>query len=37
MGRPSRIGLAFRVENGELVAATIGGSAVMVAEGVLDL
>ena len=37
MGRPSRIGLAFRVERGHLAATTIGGSAVMVAEGVLDL
>ena len=37
MGRPSRIGLAFRVEHGRLAATTVGGSAVMVAEGVLDL
>ncbi len=37
MGRPSRIGLAFRVEDGRLTSATVGGSAVMVAEGVLDL
>ncbi len=37
MGRPSKIGLAFQVEHGRLTATTIGGSAVMVAEGVFDL
>ena len=37
MGRPSRIGLAFSVEDGRLASAAIGGSAVMLAEGTIDL
>lgn len=37
MGRPSRIGIAWRIEQGRLAATTIGGSAVMVAEGTLAL
>ena len=37
MGRPSRIGLAFAVEQGRVATAAIGGSAVMVAGGTLDL
>ena len=37
MGRPSRIGLAFTVENGRLASTTIGGEAVIVAEGSLHL
>ena len=37
MGRPSRIALSLDVENGALSAATIGGSAVLVAEGTIDL
>lgn len=37
MGRPSRIGVAFSVANGRLESTTIGGSAVLVAQGVLDL
>ena len=37
MGRPSRIGLAFTVEGGCLASAAIGGSAVMLAEGTIDL
>ncbi len=37
MGRPSRIGLAFGVSNGELTSTTIGGEAVIVAEGTLRL
>ncbi len=37
MGRPSLIGLAFSVENGRLNRIAVGGSAVMIAEGVLDL
>jgi trans-2,3-dihydro-3-hydroxyanthranilate isomerase len=37
MGRPSRIGLAFSVENGTLRSAVIGGHAVMLAEGTFDL
>ena len=36
MGRPSRIGVAFAVEGGRLTSTVIGGSAVMVAEGILD-
>ena len=37
MGRPSRIGLAFTVGDGRLASAAIGGSAVMLAEGTIDL
>ena len=37
MGRPSRIALSLAVERGALSAATIGGSAVLVAEGTIDL
>ena len=37
MGRPSRIGLAFGVEHGRLASTTIGGEAVIVAEGTLRL
>lgn len=37
MGRPSRIGLAFTVAGGKLISAAIGGSAVMVAQGALEL
>lgn len=37
MGRPSRIGLAFGVEGGRLASTTIGGEAVIVAEGTLHL
>ncbi len=37
MGRPSFISLGLDVENGALGAATIGGSAVIVAQGVIDL
>lgn len=37
MGRPSRIGVAFSVADGRLACTTIGGSAVIVAQGVLDL
>jgi len=37
MGRPSRIALGLEVESGALRAATIGGSAVLIAEGTLDL
>jgi trans-2,3-dihydro-3-hydroxyanthranilate isomerase len=37
MGRPSRIGVAFVIENGQLVSAAIGGSAVIVAQGTLDI
>lgn len=36
MGRPSLIELTFRLENGALVAASIGGSAVVVAEGTIE-
>ena len=36
MGRPSRIGLAFAVENALLASAAIGGTAVMLAEGTID-
>ncbi|AOO83226.1 PhzF family phenazine biosynthesis protein [Bosea vaviloviae] len=35
MGRPSQITLELTVENGALVSARIGGSAVLVSEGVL--
>ena len=37
MGRPSRIALGLEVEGGVLTSATIGGSAVIVGEGTLDL
>ena len=37
MGRPSRIGLAFAIDGGRLTASAIGGSAVIVAQGTLDL
>jgi trans-2,3-dihydro-3-hydroxyanthranilate isomerase len=37
MGRPSRVALSLAVERGALNAATIGGSAVLIAEGTLDL
>ncbi len=37
MGRPSFISLGLDVENGALRAATIGGSAVIVSNGVIDL
>ena len=37
MGRPSRIALGFEVEGGELRSASIGGYAVIVSSGVLDL
>ena len=37
MGRPSLIGLAFSIEGGRLSRIAVGGSAVMVAEGVLEL
>ena len=37
MGRPSRIGLAFTVTGGRLIAAAIGGHGVMVAKGTMTL
>ncbi|MFN3892284.1 MAG: PhzF family phenazine biosynthesis protein [Beijerinckiaceae bacterium] len=37
MGRPSLINLGMRVEAGQLVSATIGGAAVIVTEGSIDL
>lgn len=37
MGRPSRIGVAFTIEGGALTQTAIGGSAVIVSEGTLDL
>jgi len=37
MGRPSQISLQFKKENGVLKHAGIGGMAIIVAEGVLDL
>jgi trans-2,3-dihydro-3-hydroxyanthranilate isomerase len=37
MGRPSRIGVAFATEGGRAGPATIGGSAVVVMQGHLDL
>jgi trans-2,3-dihydro-3-hydroxyanthranilate isomerase len=37
MGRPSAIALGLEVEGGALRAATIGGSAVLIAQGTLDL
>jgi trans-2,3-dihydro-3-hydroxyanthranilate isomerase len=37
MGRPSRVDLGFTVKDGQLVEATIGGGAVVIAEGVLHV
>jgi trans-2,3-dihydro-3-hydroxyanthranilate isomerase len=37
MGRPSFISLGLLVENGALASATIGGSAVLVSQGTIDL
>jgi trans-2,3-dihydro-3-hydroxyanthranilate isomerase len=37
MGRPSLINLNLQVEGGQLVSASIGGAAVMVMEGFIDL
>lgn len=37
MGRPSRIGIGFTVEGGRLTQTAIGGSAVIVSEGIFDL
>ena len=37
MGRPSRIVLGLEVEGGALVSASIGGGAVIVSEGTIDL
>ena len=37
MGRPSLIALGFVVESGALSSASIGGSAVIVSSGALDL
>ncbi len=37
MGRPSLIGLGYTVEDGRLRSASIGGSAVIVSSGALDL
>lgn len=37
MGRPSRIGVAFSIDGGRLASTTIGGSAVILAEGTLDI
>ena len=37
MGRPSRIGVAFVIEHGQLSSTAIGGSAVIVAQGTLDI
>ena len=37
MGRPSVISLGLEIEGGQLRAATIGGSAVIVSEGTLRL
>ena len=37
MGRPSRIGLAFTIDGGRLASVTVGGEAVVVADGVLRL
>lgn len=37
MGRPSRVDLGFTVKGGQVTGATIGGGAVVVAEGVLHL
>ena len=37
MGRPSEIGVQFNIEGGRLKHAGIGGSAVILAEGLIDL
>ncbi len=37
MGRPSRIALSLEVARGALAAASIGGPAVLVGEGTIDL
>ncbi len=37
MGRPSVIALGMEVEGGALRSASIGGSAVLIAEGTIDL
>ncbi len=37
MGRPSRIALGLEIEQGDLRSASIGGSAVIVSSGVLEL
>jgi len=37
MGRPSVIALGLEVEGGALRSASIGGSAVLIAEGTIDL
>ncbi|MFS8035653.1 PhzF family phenazine biosynthesis protein [Xanthobacter sp. AM11] len=37
MGRPSRVDLGFTVKGGQLIDASIGGNAVVVAEGVLHI
>jgi predicted PhzF superfamily epimerase YddE/YHI9 len=37
MGRPSLIALGFVVEGGTLRSASIGGAAVIVSSGALDL
>jgi trans-2,3-dihydro-3-hydroxyanthranilate isomerase len=37
MGRPSLIGLGLEVEGGQLVSASIGGGAVIMADGTIDL
>jgi trans-2,3-dihydro-3-hydroxyanthranilate isomerase len=37
MGRPSFISLGMEVEGGALRAATIGGSAVIVSQGAINL
>jgi trans-2,3-dihydro-3-hydroxyanthranilate isomerase len=37
MGRPSFISLGIAVEDGALMSATIGGSAVIIAQGTIDL
>jgi trans-2,3-dihydro-3-hydroxyanthranilate isomerase len=37
MGRSSFISLGIEIENGALHAATIGGSAVIVSNGAIDL
>lgn len=37
MGRPSRIALGLAIEGGELLSASIGGSAVIVSSGALSL
>ncbi|MFG1348550.1 PhzF family phenazine biosynthesis protein [Xanthobacter autotrophicus] len=37
MGRPSRVDLGFTVKGGQVLDATIGGSAVVITEGVLHI